>query len=181
MPMSLSDLFNKSEGHSREANRASGRAAELEAELAAEREAQRTAEREAREAAKAAEAEQKRVGKGLTARVDALEKSLPGVRAAAARAADGAGIPAPDVRRASRLYRVGRLQSARELISPEQELSYSDAAASEWLGVSVVAAQVAELIHKQLGGQSSLYARIDAVESEAWRSFQDRVRWLAGE
>ena len=47
-------------------------------------------------------------------------------------------------------------------------------------GAQTSAANVAALVHEQLGS-GPLYDRIDAVETECWRGFLDRVRELAGE
>jgi hypothetical protein len=151
MPISLTDLFGKAEGHSREANRASGRAAELEQELAREREAQKAAEREAQRAAREANAEQKRVEKDLTARVDALERSLPGVRSAAKQAVEDEGTPPPDLRQMARLWLRGSLNPGYELMPAEQPITQRDGAANTWLAAQTAAAPVAALVYEGVG------------------------------
>jgi hypothetical protein len=128
MPLSLSDLFGKAEGHGREAHRAPGRAAELEAELAAEREREQQAQRAREQTQREAEAKARRVEKNFERRVVELEKSLPATRHAAAQAVGDEGTPPPDLRSMARQWLRGTLASGMELMPPEQPIAYRDGA-----------------------------------------------------
>ena len=147
--------------------------------VGAGRQAEKAAAKEA-ERAKAAEAERRQLEKGLDGRVAALERSLPDTRAAAAQAVADEGTPPPDLRADARRYLQGRLQPAYELMAPETPLAARDGAANTWLAAQVAAAQVAQLVHEQIG-LGELYSRVDAVEVECWAGFISRVRALAGE
>jgi hypothetical protein len=62
----------------------------------------------------------------------------------------------------------------------EAPIANRDGAVSAWLGAQTAAGQFAALVYEQVGS-GSLYARVDAIEREAWRQFLGRMRELAGE
>ena len=161
-------------GAQREAHRAGGRAAELERGVEAGQQAEKAAAKEAERAQRAAEAERRQLEKGLDGeggRVGAVVAGYSGGRGAGRR---GRGHPPPDLRADARRYLQGRLQPAYELMAPETPLAArDDGAANTWLAAQVAAAQVAQLVHEQIG-LGELYSRVDAVEVECWAGFISR-------